>query len=167
MNYERSFSGSFIGTTLWVLPLLLLFGVGGYIFARFVLAPRLLEPNKVSVARPQPIRVLSPEEAASIARDEPSPVWTQGVRDADIPRMDNGRNSQWRRHNSEHALHKDNDSTAPEGKSAPDTNTPVDAPAIDNGDHTTQSTERPTMSTPPDTPATDNGGNGAFGKTTP
>ena len=171
VRYGRGFWGSFLGTTLWLLPLLLLFGIGGYTLARFVLAPHLLQPSKVQVARPQAIRVLSPEEAASIARDEPSPVWTQGVRDSDIPKMDNDQTGQSPKHRYWHSQHKKDNSTPPEEKPAPNTAAPVDAPAADNGPTTAPPAHQPPADQSPapkspDTPA-GTGGDGAAAGTPP
>lgn len=163
VRYARGFWGGFWGTMLWLLPVMLLFGGAGYFLSRYLLAPHFLQPSKVQFARPQPIRVLSPEEAATEARDEPSPVWSRGVRDSDIPKMDNALYPPLKRHSS-HTHRKTDDNAVQETTPAPDNSAPVDSPAIDtspmdNGG-TAPSPDQPPAATPSDAPSGDTGGTG-------
>lgn len=86
-RYYRPFSHTFIGTVLWVLPGMLLLIIAGFLLARDYFAPKYLEPSDVRVSHLEPVRVLTPAEARLAASDEPSHVWTEGVKPSDIPRM--------------------------------------------------------------------------------
>lgn len=158
IHYRQSAFGGFFGTLLWLLPLALCFVGGGYALARFVLAPHYLQPSTVHFNRPQPIRVLSPEEAAAVARDEPSRVWTEGVDRSNLPKMDNAETP--RRHwssKSKPAATPVEKTKAPTDTAVPDnTPAPVDAPAIDDG-NTAPPPAEPAPST--DTPAGDDASN--------
>jgi len=104
----RPFSHTFLGTALWVLPLMAVLLVGGFRMARDYLAPRYLEPGSVQSTRPDVTRINTPEEARraeldqsshvwprsgqneearQAAHDQPSPVWTHGVQSSDIPKL--------------------------------------------------------------------------------
>jgi len=87
-RYYRPFSHTFLGTALWVLPCMVLLLAAGFLLARDYFVPRYLEHSDVKVRHLEPVRVLSPAEARAAARDEPSPVWTKGVRPSDIPRLE-------------------------------------------------------------------------------
>jgi hypothetical protein len=73
--------------TLLVLIGMVAMGGAGYGLGRFVLATKL-QPSEVHDSRPTPIRILTPDEAKAVARDEDSPVWTEGVKDEDIPKVE-------------------------------------------------------------------------------
>jgi len=152
VRYQRGFWGGFFGTVLWAVPMLLVSGLGGYCLARFVLAPHFLQPGAVRYAHPQAIRVLSPEEAAAVARDEPSPVWTRGVQDSDIPKMETGTEEQ-PKHHSWHAKPKDEKAkTAAPADNSEQPDTPiVDSPAKDNGSDTPPKDTGDAKSSPDDT----------------
>jgi len=62
--------------------------VAGFVAGRDVIAPRFLSSGKVGAHITQPVRILSPEEARVAARDEPSHVWTEGVKPSDIPKLE-------------------------------------------------------------------------------
>ncbi|MHB9027037.1 MAG: hypothetical protein ACYC7E_23115 [Armatimonadota bacterium] len=74
-------------TSLWVLAAMAGLSVGSFFLARDYIAENFLEPSKIHTDRPHPVRVLTPDEAAAIARDEDSRVWTEGVRKEDIPKL--------------------------------------------------------------------------------
>ena len=59
--------------------------VGGYLLGERMLAKQILSNTTVIRDSIQPRRILSPEEAAKIANDQPSRVWTEGVKESDIP----------------------------------------------------------------------------------
>ena len=84
----RARGGNFLRTAFWVLVGMATLALAGFFAARDYLAPRYVPPSAVRAGRPQPIRILSPDEAANAARDEPSHVWTQGVRPSDIPKLE-------------------------------------------------------------------------------
>jgi len=86
-KHRRYFFGTFVGTALWVLPTMIVLMLGGFVLAERYVGPTFLQPNAVNIERPQPIRILSPSEAAAVARDEPSRVWSEGVNPTDIPKM--------------------------------------------------------------------------------
>ena len=82
---HRSLIADFFLTLLWLLPLLAILLMGGYWLGKEFLAPRILGKATGGRQSLQPSRILSPEEAAEIARDQPSRVWKDGVKDSDIP----------------------------------------------------------------------------------
>jgi len=77
----------FVATAFWTLLGVMVMTAVGFFGARDYFAPKYLQPAAVHANRLQPIRILSPEEAKAIARDAPSRVWTEGVKDSDIPKM--------------------------------------------------------------------------------
>lgn len=81
---RRRYLPSFLATALWLIPVMLLAAAGGFFLATNV-ASKYLDDSTVQHDRPHPDAILSPEEAAKIARDQESHVWTQGVRRSDIP----------------------------------------------------------------------------------
>ncbi len=60
--------------------------VGGYLLAQRVVAPKYLQGSVIRHQDNKPIRTLSPDDASKLTRDEPSPVWTEGVRKSDLPK---------------------------------------------------------------------------------
>lgn len=81
---RRRYLPSFLATTLWLVPVMLLAAAGGFFLATNV-ASKYVDDSTVQRNRPRPDAILSPEEAAKVARDQESHVWTQGVRQSDIP----------------------------------------------------------------------------------
>ncbi|MEI7833491.1 MAG: hypothetical protein WCJ56_09885 [bacterium] len=73
-------------TVAWMLPAMLVALVGGYLLAQRVVAPKYLQGNAIRLRDNKPIRTLSPDDASKLTRDEPSPVWTEGVRKSDLPK---------------------------------------------------------------------------------
>ena len=149
-QHRHYFFGTFIGTVLWVLPLMALLMCGGYLLAERYVGPTYLQPSAVSVDRPQPIRILSPSEAAAVARDEPSHVWTEGVRPSDIPKMDTPPPVK-----RAHAAPKKSASTTPAPGKSDATAAPAkpETPAAPD----TSPADAGTPSPAPDTPAPDQG----------
>ncbi len=86
-RHRKHFFHGFLGTALWVLPLMTALAVGGFLLARDYFVPNILKPSPVKLDRQQPTRILSPAEARMAASDEPSRVWTEGVRPSDIPKL--------------------------------------------------------------------------------
>lgn len=86
---RRSLIADFFITALWILPLLAILLFGGYWLGKEYIAPRILGKAVGAQKSLQPRRILSPEEAAKIARDQPSRVWEEGVKDSDIPKLPN------------------------------------------------------------------------------
>lgn len=76
-----------IVATLLVIFGMVVVGEAGYALGRYVLASKL-QPSEVHDSRPTPIRILTPDEARAVAHDEASPVWTEGVKDSDIPKVE-------------------------------------------------------------------------------
>jgi hypothetical protein len=85
---RRYFFGTFLGTLLWVLPTMVVMAAVGFFVARDYLSPRLLPPSAIKRDAPRPIRILSPDEAAALADDKASHVWTEGVKSSDIPKLE-------------------------------------------------------------------------------
>ena len=144
VSYRRSyrpFSHTFIGTVLWVLPCMAILLLAGFIAGRDVLAPRYLEPGKVGAPTTTPVRILSPAEARAATNDQPSHVWTEGVKPSDIPKMEPSDDQPRRpRRRAKPETQPDANTTAPAatpdaGAEPADTDTtpaPVDAPAVDD-----------------------------------
>jgi hypothetical protein len=111
-------------TALWVLPAMVVLTGVGYFLGRHVFAPTYLQPSKVQQERLHPIRILSPEEAAAMARDEPSPVWTEGVPpvDTEAPRP------RTRRSRATPAVAPSPDAPSAPSADAPATDPPAPAP---------------------------------------
>lgn len=84
---RRSLIADFFITALWMLPLLAILLFGGFWLGKEFIAPRILGKAVGAPQSPQARRILSPEEAAKIARDQPSRVWEEGVKDSDIPEL--------------------------------------------------------------------------------
>lgn len=146
VNYRRQyrpFSHTFIGTVLWVLPCMAILLIAGFIAGRDVIAPRYLAPSKMGTTIKTPVRILSPAEARAAANDQPSHVWTEGVKPSDIPKMEPSSDEPRRyRRRSKTETQPATNSTAPtttpeaQPEAAPaatdTTPAPVDAPAVNN-----------------------------------
>lgn len=143
----RPFSHTFIGTVLWVLPCMAILLLVGFIAGRDVVAPRYLEPSRVGAPSTTPVRILSPAEARAAANDQPSHVWTEGVKPSDIPKMEPS-SEQPRRPRSRPKPETQPDANTaapaatpnaqPAAEPAADvTLVPVDTPVIDNSDTAT------------------------------
>ena len=61
---------------------------GGFILGRDQLAKAFLPISIVQMNRPHPTPLLTPDEASRVARDEASPVWREGVKSTDVPKLD-------------------------------------------------------------------------------
>ncbi|HEY3377555.1 MAG TPA: hypothetical protein VGL77_08675 [Armatimonadota bacterium] len=59
----------------------------GFFLARDVFSPRFLQPSKLQHDKPHPIRILSPDEASRLSKDQASHVWKDGVRPSDVPAL--------------------------------------------------------------------------------
>jgi len=146
VNYRRQyrpFSHTFIGTLLWVLPCMAILLIVGFIVGRDVIAARYLSPSKMGTPMATPVRILSPTEARAAANDQPSHVWTEGVKPSDIPKMEPSSDQprHWRRRAKPAAPATTNPAattTTPDAQpdaapAATDTApAPIDAPAVDN-----------------------------------
>ena len=62
-------------------------GVGGFFLAEDVFAKKLLHDSRVQHDKLHPVRILSPQEAEKLSSDQTSHVWTDGVRDSDVPNL--------------------------------------------------------------------------------
>lgn len=91
MRRRRSYLPGFLATLLWLLPTMALAAFTGFFLARDVFSPKFLQPSKVQTDKPHPIRILSPEDAARLSRDEDSHVWSEGVKSSDIPKIETER----------------------------------------------------------------------------
>jgi hypothetical protein len=84
---RRQYIPGYIVTLAWVLPTLALAAATGYFTARKYVAPKLMPASVVRRNDERPTRVLSPQEASLAGKEQPSPVWTEGVRKSDIPKV--------------------------------------------------------------------------------
>ena len=80
--------GNPVFTFLLVVTGMLCMAMVGFGLGRFTLAKKMLKPSEVHAPRPEAIRILTPDEARAVARDEASHVWTQGVKPEDIPKTE-------------------------------------------------------------------------------
>ena len=83
-RHSRGTLGIIIGVLLGMVGV----WFGGFAAGLYLLAPHFLHPSEVQQGKPRPIRILSPDEAAAVAKDEPSHVWTEGVKPEDIPKLE-------------------------------------------------------------------------------
>lgn len=89
LAYRRErFRGGWAITLCWLLPVMAVVAAGGYLFAQNMLAKKVLINSSIQLARPHPKPLLTPDEAAKVARDEASPVWSEGVKATDVPKLD-------------------------------------------------------------------------------
>ena len=114
-----------VATTLLVLLGMAVMGAGGFFLGREVLAKKMLKPTEVRSPRPDPIRILTPEEARAIARDEASPVWTEGVNKEDIPELEQPESRRPRRR-----THRENTTTPARTTETPTPSTTPDAAPV-------------------------------------
>lgn len=138
----------FLATAMWVLPTMAVMVVVGFFGALFV-SKTYLHPTQVQAGRPKPIRVLTPTEAEALARDDASPVWTEGVKDEDIPKLES--NEPKHRSSRRRSRTEPRERTTTETPATPTEtpSTPVDAP-------TTPAPATPEPTTPaPDTAPAD------------
>jgi len=89
VSYRRErFHGGWLITLCWLLPVMAMVAGAGYVFAQNLLAKKMLSTSSFQFNRPHPKPLLTPDQAAKVARDEASPVWTEGVKAADVPKLD-------------------------------------------------------------------------------
>lgn len=72
---RRSPLPDFIATTLWMVPVMAVFALGGFMIGRDAIGRKYLTPTQVKDNRPRPIRILTPEEARALA-EQPAPMLT-------------------------------------------------------------------------------------------
>jgi len=72
---------------IWMALGMAVMGVGGFFLAEDVFAKKLLHDSKVQRDRLHPVRILTPQEAEKLSSDQTSHVWTEGVRDSDVPNV--------------------------------------------------------------------------------
>lgn len=85
-RHRRRFFPGLLVTIAWMVPAMGALGIGGFYFARQVLAPRYLKDSRVQ-QKLHPVAILSPEEAAKLQKDRTSHVWSEGVQASDIPAL--------------------------------------------------------------------------------
>ena len=162
---HRRFYAGWLITLCWLLPVLALFVAAGYALSQTAYITKKFMPKSfVQTGKPHPMPLLTPDEASRVAKDQASPVWSEGVKSSDVPKLDpndyaaeSGKNFVFPSRHHHHGLSyrhglkavstdKD-DATPPDGG----TTEPPAPPNTDNSIPSTSPSDAP--------PAPDSGGN--------
>ena len=147
---HRHYRSSFWVTMSWMLPLIIIISASGFFLGRDILSKEYLDGATVQTKQTEPMRILTPDEAAKVAKDQDSHVWKEGVKRSDIPVVDLGSPVPVERHlRRRHNSTKNPTTPAQDAIPVDDTTNsdiPVDSPPADNVDTAAPALEPSTAS---------------------
>lgn len=122
-----------------MLPLIVIVAAGGFYLGKNFLSKEYLGETSVQPKQAAPMRILTPDEAAKVAKDQDSRVWKEGVKSSDIPSVDMSSPVPVERHlRRRHRRQNNPGATSPSDANPVNDNatgdTPVDSPPADNVD---------------------------------
>jgi hypothetical protein len=84
---HRRYHAGWLITLCWLLPVMVVVAAAAFLFTRKWLANSMLPTSMVQTDKPHPRPLLTSDQAAKIAKDETSPVWAEGVKSTDVPKL--------------------------------------------------------------------------------